>query len=294
MTINFEYYKVFYYVVKYKKISLAAEKLFVSQSAVTQTIQKLEERIGNTLLVRTKDGIQLTESGKMLYEFIAESIGILDNAEYRFGKYENLEEGSIKIRTGSNVAKLILYDALEKFTKDYPNIKINVSTGAPNESVKMLHVGEIDMILTYLPYNAEYSNLHITKCAEKEFVFAMSKKYYNDKNVKIEKIEDLNNYSLILPKKNSAIRRIFDVKFGNLINKCNYEIAQEQMKKEFIIRDFGIGFIIKDQIQDELRTGDIVLVDLKESFVDGAIGAITLNEKFATFATKKLLEYMKS
>ena len=45
MTNNLEYYKVFYYVAKNKKISLAADKLFVSQPAITQTIQKLEEQL---------------------------------------------------------------------------------------------------------------------------------------------------------------------------------------------------------------------------------------------------------
>lgn len=65
MAINYEYYKVFYYVAKYKKISLAAEQLYVSQPAVTQTIQKLEEQLGGKLMVRTKSGIELTEIGNI-------------------------------------------------------------------------------------------------------------------------------------------------------------------------------------------------------------------------------------
>ena len=78
MNISFEYYKVFYYVAKYKKISSAAEELFVSQSAVTQTIQKLEEQLGGNLFVRTKTGIELTEIGNKLYNSIYESIEILE------------------------------------------------------------------------------------------------------------------------------------------------------------------------------------------------------------------------
>ena len=293
MSVNFEYYKVFYYVAKYKKISLAAEKLFVSQPAVTQTIQKLEEQLGGNLLVRTKSGIELTEIGKMLYDFASQSIEILENIEYRFSRYENLEEGTIKIRTGSNVAKLILYDALEMFTKDYPNIKVEIATGAPNQSIEMLHTGEIDMVLLYLPYDTEHSNLETIECAEKEYVFAMSKKYAKDNKVHISKIEDLNNYSLIVPKKKSAIRNMFDEKFKDRITNFHYEIAQEQMKKEFIMRDMGIGFIIKDEIENELEKGDVIEVNIKDSIIKGSIGAMTLNEEFITFATKKLLEYMK-
>lgn len=293
MSVNFEYYKVFYYVAKYKKISLAAEKLFVSQPAVTQTIQKLEEQLGGNLLVRTKNGIELSEIGKMLYDFVSQSIETLDNVEYRFSKYENLEEGTIKIRTGSNVAKLILYDALERFSQDYPNIKVEIATGAPNQSIEMLHTGEIDMVLLYLPYETEYSNLETVKCVEKEYVFAMSKKYSENNNVHISKVEDLNNYSLIVPKKNSAIRNIFDEKFKDKITNFHYEIAQEQMKKEFIMRNMGIGFIIKDEVKEELQTGKVIEVNIKDAMFKGSIGVMTLNEKFTTFATKKLLEYMK-
>lgn len=293
MSVNFEYYKVFYYVAKYKKISLAAEKLFVSQPAVTQTIQKLEEQLGGNLLVRTKSGIELTEIGKMLYDFASESIETLDNVEYRFSRYENLEEGTIKIRTGSNVAKLILYDALERFSQDYPNIKVEIATGAPNQSIEMLHTGEIDIVLLYLPYDTEYSNIETIECVEKEYVFAMSKKYAKDNKVHISKIEDLNNYSLIVPKKKSAIRSMFDEKFKDRITNFHYEIAQEQMKKEFILRDMGIGFIIKDEIKNELEKGDVIEVNIKDAIIKGSIGAMTLNEKFTTYATKKLLEYMK-
>lgn len=293
MSVNFEYYKVFYYVAKYGKISLAAEKLFVSQPAVTQTIQKIEEQLDSSLFVRNKVGLELTESGKMLYDFISESIETLNNAEFRFNKYRNLEEGTIKIRTGSNVAKLILYDALEKFSKDYPNIKVEIATGAPNQSIQMLHIGEIDMVLLYFPYKLEYSNLQLIECTKKEYIFVMSKKYFEDNNVKISKIEDLNNYSIIIPKKNSAIRNIFDAKFKDKIKNFHFEIAQEQMKKEFIMRDMGIGFLIKDEVKEELENGELVEVQLEEARSEGSIGIVALEDKFSTFATKKLIEYIK-
>ena len=293
MGINLEYYKVFYYVAKYKKISLAAEKLFVSQPAVTQTIQKLEEQLNSNLFVRTRTGIELTETGKMLYDFTNKSIEILENSEYRFSKYENLEEGTIKIRTGSNIAKLILYDALEKFSKDYPNIKIEIATGAPNQSIEMLHSGEIDMVLLYLPYNIEYNNLQIIECAKKEYIFAMSKNYFEKNNVQISEIEDLNKYSLIIPKKNSAVRNIFDEKFKDKITNFHYEIAQEQMKKEFIMRDMGIGFLIRDEVKKEIKSGEVIEVKLEDARNNGSIGIIALNDELATFATKKLIKYIK-
>lgn len=293
MAINFDYYRAFYYVAKYKKISLAAEKMYVSQPAVTQTIQKLEEQLGGNLFVRTKSGMELTEAGKMLYDFTNQSIEMLDNVEYRFSKYENLEAGEIKIKTGSNVAEMILYDALEKFGNDYPNIKIEISSGAPNKSIEMLHTGEIDMVLVYLPYEVEYSNLQVTECAKKEYVFAMTKKYQKDNNVIINELSDLNKYSLILPKKESSSRELFNSNFKDIITDYHYEVGHERMKKEFILRDMGIGFIIKDEIKEELEKGELVEIKIPDFKIEGAIGIITLNKNLSSYATNKLLEYMK-
>lgn len=293
MAINYEYYKVFYYVAKYKKISLAAEKLYVSQPAVTQTIQKLEDQLGGNLLVRTKSGIELTEIGQKLYDITCQSIETLDNVEYKFNKYENLEEGIIRIKTGSSLATMLLYKALEKFCKDYPNIKIEISSGAPSNSIEKLHTGEVDIVLVYLPFDIEYSNMEIIECAKKEFVFAMSKNYKIQNNVKVSKIEDLNNYSLIVPIPESAAGKMFNAKFKNKINNFNYVVTQESMKKEFIMRALGIGFILKDEIKNELESGEIIEIDVPDSQIATSIGIVTLENRYRNYATKKLLEYLK-
>ena len=293
MDINLDYYRVFYYVVKYQKISVAAEKLYVSQPAVTQTIKKLEEALGDTLFIRNKKGIELTKSGQSLYEFISNSIDILDNVGERFSKFESLEEGTIRIRSGSHVAKLVLYDAVEKFAKDYPNIHILISTGSPKESEAMVASGELDLMATYFPYEIEYNNLQKIEIRKNEYIFVMSKKYQEENNVKIEKIEDINNYSFISPLRTSATGRMFYKSFGDKITNCHLEIAQEQMKKTFIKRDLGIGFITRDEVKDELESGELVEIKLKETREKGAIGIVTLDKKFMSFATRKFVEYIK-
>ena len=64
MNANLELYRIFCEVVKYKNISKAAENIYISQSAVTQSIQKLEKILGGKLFFRNKNGVELTEEGK--------------------------------------------------------------------------------------------------------------------------------------------------------------------------------------------------------------------------------------
>ena len=67
MNINYEYYKVFYYVAKYKSFTAAARVLFNNQPNITRMMKKLEEEIGCSLFIRQRHGVSLTPEGEKLY-----------------------------------------------------------------------------------------------------------------------------------------------------------------------------------------------------------------------------------
>ena len=99
MNIDVEFYKVFCIVAESGTFSKAAEKLYISQPAITQTIRKLEEQLGGKLFYRNNNGVALTEEGKHLYEYIKDSMEIIENASSKFSQYMNIEEGMIRIRS---------------------------------------------------------------------------------------------------------------------------------------------------------------------------------------------------
>ena len=122
MNANLELYRVFCEVVKYKNISKAAENMYISQSAVTQSIQKLEKILGSSLFFRNKQGVELTEEGKNLYEYVKDSIETMSNAEKVFSNYVNLEKGKIRNSGGDVLINVLILPTLIDFMKKYPNI----------------------------------------------------------------------------------------------------------------------------------------------------------------------------
>lgn len=92
-------------------------------------------------------------------------------------------------------------DALVEFVKKYPNIKIEVSNEEPNDSIKRLSQGDVDLVLLNLPYHNNYSNIIVEECMKKEYIFVMSPEYQRKGNVQINEFEDLKKYQLIFPKK---------------------------------------------------------------------------------------------
>ena len=84
MNINFELYKVFYEVANEKSISKGAEKLMISQPAVTQSIHTLEEQLGGKLFIRTPKGVVLTNEGEIHYNYIKEGMNYFINGSNKF------------------------------------------------------------------------------------------------------------------------------------------------------------------------------------------------------------------
>ena len=97
LDINLELYKVFYEVAKYKNISQAAKMMNISQPAITQSIKKLENTLGLPLFYRKHKGVELTDEGENLYEYIKNSIETMSNAENVFSRYIDLDKGRIRI-----------------------------------------------------------------------------------------------------------------------------------------------------------------------------------------------------
>ena len=294
MDINFEYYKIFYFVAKNQSFTKAAEKLYVSQPAITQNIKKLEDDLGRKLFYRNNKGIKLTEEGKNLYNYLQSSIEILSNAEDKFKQYANMETGSIRIRTGRTNGRTILYEPLKEFMRLYPKIDVELTLGSYKESLNLLNNGEIDLVILNIPFDVELQNVEIMNVVEKEYVFAMTKKYKEANNVKIEKITDINNYNLIASPKDTTYRRVLD-KYLEKNQKLNikYQIMLESLKKELLLDDLGIAFLRKDEIQEQIDNGTVEVLDIFDEPMNSEIGMAVMKKDIRSFAVQKLLELIK-
>ena len=194
MNTNLELYKVFYEVVKYKNISKTAESMYISQSAITQSIQKLENILGGKVFYRNKNGVELTEEGKNLYEYIKNSIETMNNAENIFSKYINLEKGKIRIGGGNSLLSSLIFEPLLEFIKEYPDIEVSIGSGITDVLMQKLANGELDIVVLNLPYkDKKYSNIEIIPLKDSSFSFFASKQYLEKNPIKdFKEIENLS------------------------------------------------------------------------------------------------------
>lgn len=289
MNVNLELYKVFYVVAKNKHMTRASEELHISQPAISQSIKKLEDQLGGTLFLRSNKGMELTEEGKMFYEYVKGALELIGNAENEFTSFKDLSKGEIKVGCSTTLTKLILMDALENFHKDYPNININIVNGLTSNLINDLKLGKLDFVI-FNESNVKENNLYLEKIKELKQGFVYNPDYYTD-NVKT--FSDLNKLLLILQNGESNSRKLLDYialqEHVKLIPRM--EVVSQELISEFANIGLGIGFVIIDLANRNFK-------NLKELEINKTIPNINvylaLNKSvLLTFASKKFLEYFR-
>lgn len=291
MNTDLELYRVFCEVVKYKNISKTAETMYISQSAITQSIQKLETMLGGKVFYRNKNGVELTEEGKNLYEYIKDSIETMSNAENIFSKYINLEKGKITIGGGNSLVSTLILDPFLKFIKKYPDIDVSISSGITDVLIQKLANGELDIVALNLPYkNKKYSNIEIIPLKKSSYCFFASKQYVKEHPIK--NIKDIESHPLILPKVPSSKKKILDdyCNKEKLELNANYEVSSSSIMKRLVLNNIGIGFTNMENIKE---INDSIKIIKKIELTEAKEGIATLKGNMSNKATLELVKEIK-
>ena len=126
MDINFEYYKIFYYVAKYRNITKAATALGSSQPNVTRIMKLLEAQLNCRLFIREARGITLTEEGQRLYSHVEIAYNHLLNAQEEISRQDAQQGGTVEIGATETAIHLFLLEKLRGFKEEYPAIAIKI------------------------------------------------------------------------------------------------------------------------------------------------------------------------
>ena len=290
MNIDLELYKIFYVVAKHKHMTRASEELHISQPAISQSIKKLEEQLDGTLFIRSNKGMELTSEGNMFYDYVKGALELINNAENEFTSFKDLSKGRINIGASTTLTKLVLMDSLKSFHKDYPNIDINITNDLTSNLIIDLNKGKLDFVI-FNEGNIKESNIEIKELIKIKQGFIYNPKYYEDK---ITNFNQLNEYPLILQKKESNSRKFIDniLLKENIVLNPKTEVVSQDLVIEFTEGGFGIGFGIIPLAKRNYSY-------LKELNINKNIPKtniyIAKNKSInLPFASKKFIEYLKT
>lgn len=121
----------------------AAERLFVSQPALSQRLQTIEKEWGTRLFIRSQKGLTLTPAGEIVITFVNEVLDKEDNVRESIHALNSKVHGTLKIAVASIVGQNWLPQVLKKFVNRYPQAKISLITGWSSEILKSMYEGQV-------------------------------------------------------------------------------------------------------------------------------------------------------
>lgn len=289
MNIDLELYRIFYVVAKHKHMTRASEELHISQPAISQAIKKLEEQLDGTLFLRSNKGMELTEEGKMFYEYVKGALELINNAEREFTSFKDLNKGEVKIGCSTTLTKLVLLETIKKFHVDYPNININITNDLTSNLINDLKLGKLDFVI-FNESNIKESNVALIKIKELKQGFIYNPNFFKDD---IKSFNDLNNYPLILQKAESNSRKLLDYialkKNVKLIPKM--EVVSQDLITEFVNIGLGIGFSIINLSKRNFK--DLKELEINKEIPNINVYLATNKNVYLTFASKTFINYLK-
>ena len=151
MNISYEYYRVFYYVAKYRSFTLAANALLSNQPNVTRTVRNLEQTLGCTLFVRSNRGVTLTPEGEKLWQHVRIAVEHFQAGEEAVSAERSLQSGAVRIGVSEIALYCVLLPALDSFHRLYPNIRLRITSLSTPETLSALKSGAVELALVTMP-----------------------------------------------------------------------------------------------------------------------------------------------
>ena len=285
MNQNLSSYRIFYTVANAGNISKAAKELYISQPAISKSIQKLEESLGCKLFSRSSRGVVLTEEGNLLYGHVRDAFETLTLGEDKLKRSIELGVGHLRIGVSTTLCKYMLLPYLKEFIRRNPHISISINCQSTNETLKLLDDNKIDIGLIGKPDNPKTIQFYYLDNIKDIFVATGDYlSHLSQRGIKEDEI--LQNSTLMLLDKNNMTRQYIDdyLQENQITVADSIDISNMDLLIDFAKIGVGVACVIKSFVKKELEDGTLTEIPL----------GIPIHEREVGFAYKSNLKPSKS
>ena len=263
MSVKLELYRVFKEVAEVGNITAAAQALYISQSAVSQSIKQLERDLQTRLFARNSRGVTLTAEGQMLYEYVRSAMGLLETGEEKLSQTRELQMGQLTIGASDTVTSQFLLPYLDTFHKRHPAIHIQIVSGRSHKVLGLLRSGKVDIAFASTP--ADDAGLRIYPCFDTHAIFVAGAEYPCAFRP-VYTPGEIAAFPLILLERKASSRLYLERFFLQNGLKLNPEIelGARSLLVDLAAIGFGVAGVTEEFVRKELDSGR--LKKLKTSF----------------------------
>ena len=294
MNISYDYYRIFYYVAKYRNITRSAAVLMNNQPNITRTIKTLESELGCVLFTRSRQGVQLTPEGEKLFEHIRIAFEHIQAGEEELALDKTLQRGTVSIGASEVALHCLLLPILKKYRELYPGIRIKVSNHSTPQAVAALKNGLVDIAVVTTPVDIPQSlNCTVIKSFNEIAVCGSAFSHLANRELTLSEISELPIICLGEQTKTYAFYSDLFMKHG-LSFSPSVEASTADQILPLVSNNLGIGFVPKEFLKGANSDEAIFLLKLKDTIPNRSVCLIKRSEFSLSAAAGKLEEMIKA
>ena len=291
MAVKLELYRVFKEVAETGNISLAAKNLYISQSAVSQSVKQLETALQARLFVRSPRGVSLTGEGQMLYQYVRSALGLLATGEDKLSQAQQLLLGTLTIGASDTVTSFFLTPFLETFHRQHPGIRLKIVSGRSAKVLSMLRSGAVDIAFASSPSEP---GLSTWSCFATHSVFVAGSGYDCDFD-HVYTRQEIADFPLILLERKASSRVFLEQYFlqSGITLTPEIELSSRSLLVSLAKIGLGVAGVTLEFVQDALLSGDIRLLKTDFTIPSRSVDMCTLQDVSPTAAASAFMEMVR-
>lgn len=293
MNVNFEYYRIFYYVAKYHNFTKAARVLGNSQPNITRAMNCLEQQVNCTLFIRTNRGVQLTSEGEELYTYVAAAMTQIFAAEEAMSENDGLSHGKIAVGTSETALNIFFLDKLKDFHRNYPGIRLKLYNYSTPQAIEAVRSGKVDFVIVSTPVEAVEPLREIPLASFQEIL--IGGRTYETLQDRELHLQALREYSLIGLGKETMTYKFYNQIFleHGLEWIPDIEVATTDQILPMVRSELGLAFIPEPMAVEAIAKKEIVRIPLKEDIPKREISLIYDYQHPLNLAARQMITMCK-
>lgn len=267
MEINYDYYRIFYYVAKYKSFTQAAHALLNNQPNITRSMNNLENQLGCQLFIRSNRGVELTPEGERLFSHVSIAYRQLQAAEMELGQNRELQSGSVSVGISSSALHEVLLPKLPRFRSLFPGIRLRLISAGKAQAVPLLKKERIDFALSALSEHERETEAPFRETPLKEFKeILIGGSQYRFLADRPRHLAELSGFPLIaLGKTAGAFEDYYSFYQSHGLSLIpDIEAASAEQVLALVQSGLGIGFLSERLAETALSSGSVFQLPLAE------------------------------
>ena len=283
--------KVFCAVAAQRSFSRAARENDVSQSAASQMIQQLEERLGVLLVDRSKRPLVLTAEGNVFYRGCRKLVDRYDALEQEVRTLHEEVSGRVSVASIYSVGLSHMNQSLQEFIAEYPKANVRVEYQHPDRVYEFVESDQADLGLVSYPRTSRTIDAITWRSEPMVVVCGPNHPFANKTDLEIR---ELQGQSLVSFDAELMIRREID---RELSRQCvEVTVAMEfdntETMKRAIEIDAGIGLLPAPTVQREVAMGSLIALPIRNSPLIRPLGIIQRRGKQLSRATRQFIDFL--